>query len=433
MRFSPVMIFLTLLFNTPHTPLSAQHKKKMPFYELDVIRGLFFQPNTIDPYTGTGVEEFADGRKKMQVPIKDGKINGTVREWSVNGQKVFEAEYEMGVQVGVEKQWFASGQQSLEIPYTAGQPDGMCVEWFKHGRKKSEGLFRDGKEQGEHTWWHFNGRVDQKLTYRDGKAEGLVINWYDNGQLKMEANYQAGLKHGLLKRWYANGQLHSEGTYAMGEADGEEKTWSKAGLLEGKTIYEKGQVVREFNYRSGSIFMGNSYLVVVNEKESFFSVEVKGDRVSPRWTNGVSSYTVDGDLLQIFNYPIQSAIESASADLDEAELLRLFQVSEQEVLREKYGPELTVEHTLRQTPSGEPYLEWSFRVPASYPQREGAQKVVAEHFLSIICHKQVLNLRSIVIQEEDPSRIRQLLERTAATLQIKKDRIDLNTVLTNDE
>ena len=37
--------------------LQAQHKKKISFYELDIIRGLFFQPNTIDPYTGTALDK----------------------------------------------------------------------------------------------------------------------------------------------------------------------------------------------------------------------------------------------------------------------------------------------------------------------------------------------------------------------------------------
>ncbi len=432
MRFYPVALLLCLMCGSSLN-LSAQHKKKIPFYELDVIRGLFFQPNTIDPYTGTGIEEFSDGRKKMQVPIKDGKINGTVREWSVNGQKTFEAEYEMGVQVGVEKQWFANGQQSLEIPYLAGKAHGKCTEWFKHGRKKSEGDFVNGKEEGEHIWWHFNGNIDQKLTYRNGKAEGLVLNWYDNGEMKMEANYSQGLKDGTLKRWFANGQRHSEGSYVKGEPDGEEMTWSKAGLLEGKKIFDQGKLVQEFNYRSGSIFLGRSYLLVVNEKESFFTVEVKGNRVSPRWTNGVSSYTVDGELLQLFNYPIQTVIDMEAGNEQEEALLKRFQESEKAILEEKYGSGLEWQTEIKQSPSGKPYLLWSFPVPDSYPQREGVQKVASEHFLSIICHKQVLNLHSVVIEKDDPGPVQLLLERTASTVQVKKDRIDLNTVLSNDE
>ena len=368
----------------------------------------------------------------MVVPIKDGKINGTVREWAVNGQKIFEAEYEMGMQVGIEQQWYADGQKSLEIPYENGQAHGVCTEWFKHGRKKSEGRFVNGKEEGEHLWWFFNGQLDQQLIYENGKAEGLVKNWFESGQLKMEAEYHLGLKEGQMTRWYANGQKHSELVYKAGKEDGEELNWSKSGLLEGKKIFANGELVQEFNYRSGSVFLGTGYLQVFNEMESFFTVEVSGDRVSPRWTNGFSSYSVDGDLLQLFNYPLSNFSATEDGDAQEAEWLQQFQKSELTILQEKYKADLDWQSEMKQTPSGKEYLYWHFPIPADYKQREGAQKVAEEHFISIVCNRQILNLHSVVMEGEDPASVRQMLDRTAATLQIKKDRIDLNTVWANE-
>ena len=428
MHISQAMVFLAILILSSFQT-QAQHKKKIHYYELDVIRGLFFQPNTIAPYTGMAVEEFADGRKKMQVPIKDGKINGVVREWAVNGQKIFEAEYAMGVQTGTETQWYANGQKSLEIPYTNGSPDGLCLEWYKHGRKKSEGLFVNGKEEGEHRWWFYNGQLDQELTYKNGKAEGLVKNWYESGQLKMESEFRNGLREGRLTRWHANGQKHSEGFYKGGKADGEENTWSKSGLLEGKKIFKAGELVQEFNYRSGNIFLGTGYLQVFNERESFFTIEVRGAAVSPRWTSGLSSYSVDGALLQLFNYPISNFAEESLAEHTETELLQLFQKSEGVILQEKYQAELEVESAIQQTSSGKNYLYWSFPVPASFSQREGAKKVREEHYLSVICNRQVLNLRSVVMEGQEAEEIREMLQRTAETLKIASERIDLNTIL----
>lgn len=426
--------FLTLLFSVftlflTIEDLAAQHKKKINFYELDVIRGLFFQPNTIAPYTGTAFEEFADGRKKMQVPIKDGKMNGTIKEWSVNGQKVFEASYDMGVQTGMETQWFANGQKSLEIAYTNGVPDGVCTEWFKHGRKKSQGLFVKGKEEGEHLWWHLNGQLDQQLTYKNGKAEGLVKNWYQSGQLKLESEYRAGLKHGKITRWYANGAKHTEGYFVDGKEDGEERTWSKYGLLEGLKIFKNGELEKEYNYRSGNIFLGKSYLQVINERESFFMIEVKGGRVFPRWTNGLCSYSVDGDLLQIFNYPISNFIAEEESVSDEKDLLTRFQANEYEILEKKYGVALEVNKEFKKRTDGKQYLYWSFPVPPNYQQREGAKKVQAEHFISVICNKQVLNLRSLVMEGENAQNIQQMLERTVKTLRVENERIDLNSVM----
>lgn len=422
--------FWVLTFILLSNNLSAQHKKKIPYYELDVIRGLFFQPNTIAPYSGTAIEEFADGRKKMQVPIKDGKIDGMVRQWAVNGQKTFEADYEMGVQVGRETQWFANGQKSLEIPYQEGNPHGLCQEWYKHGRKKSEGQFVNGKEEGEHNWWFFNGKLDQKLTYKNGKAEGLVTNWYETGQLKLESEYKQGLKNGKITRWYVNGQKHTEGYFVAGKEDAKESTWSKSGLLEGIKVFKAGEVVKEFNYRSGNIFLGKSYLQVINEKESFFTLEVKGDLVRPRWTNGVSSYAVDGLLLQVFNYPLNN-FDVAEAGNEEAALLEVFQRSEAEILQQKYGSDLTISQKIEKRADGKVYLYWSFPIPDNYKQREGSSKVMEEHFVSVICHRQVLNMRSLLMEGENKADTQQLLNRTVETVRVESERIDLNSVLTN--
>jgi len=82
---------IILVFVTFFTfQLQAQHKKKISFYELDVIRGLFFQPNTVDPYTGTAVDKHSNGKKRLEIPIKNGKPNGTSKEWAKNGQKIHE-------------------------------------------------------------------------------------------------------------------------------------------------------------------------------------------------------------------------------------------------------------------------------------------------------------------------------------------------------
>ncbi len=425
LNFSFLVIFAFSAFNS----LSAQQKKKIPFYELDVNHGLFFQPNTIDPYTGTGIEDFADGRKKMQVPIKAGKIHGSVREWAVNGQKTFEANYEMGVQTGMETQWFANGQKSLEIPYVNGQPDGVCVEWYKNSNKKSEGSFRNGKEEGEHLWWYSGGQLDQQVTYLNGKAEGPVKNWYETGQLKLESEYKEGKKEGKVTRWYANGQKHSEGLYTQGVEDGKESTWSKSGLLEGEKIFEKGTLVKEYNYRSGNIYLGKGYLQVVNEKESFFSIEINGSSVSPRWTNGVSSYSVDGKLLQVFNYPLSNFIEDGNTMESESALLENFRKNEYEIHKEKYGVELEVLSSLSKKADGKEYLYWSFPVPSTFKQREGAKKMMEEHYLSVICNKQVLNLRSLLMEGESKTEVQQMLSKIVETLVVEEERIDLNSIM----
>jgi antitoxin component YwqK of YwqJK toxin-antitoxin module len=147
-------------------PILAQaQKKKIFFYELDLNDGLYFQPNTIAPYTGLAYEEHEKGKKKAHIPIKDGKINGKVKGWEKNGEKIYEAEYKMGVMVGTEKQWYATGAKKLQISYLNGKPDGVCTEWFKNESKKSEGYYTSGK-----------------VFYRRKRSTGLLQKWGSSGE-----------------------------------------------------------------------------------------------------------------------------------------------------------------------------------------------------------------------------------------------------------
>ena len=78
---------LLILINLLVFQAQAQQKKRINFYELDVIRGLYFQPNTIKPYSGTAFDKFPNGKKRMEMPIKEGKIHGVSKEWSDKGKK----------------------------------------------------------------------------------------------------------------------------------------------------------------------------------------------------------------------------------------------------------------------------------------------------------------------------------------------------------
>ena len=114
---------------------SAQ-KKKISTAELDQIRGLYYQRNTIGPFSGIAQEKHPNGKKKLQIPIKEGKLDGVAKEWAQDGTKIYEAQYVNGVQQGKETQWYATGKKKVELSYQNGEPEGICTEWHKNGPKK---------------------------------------------------------------------------------------------------------------------------------------------------------------------------------------------------------------------------------------------------------------------------------------------------------
>ena len=340
-------LFALLIFPT----LVTAQKNKIYLSQLDINNNLLFRPNTIAPFTGLAYEEFPSGKKKIHIPIKDGKVHGTVKEWEKNGQKIHEATFEHGIQTGIEKQWFANGRKKLEIAYANGQPEGVCTEWHKTGGKKSQGYFLNGKEDGEHNWWHYTGDKDQQVFYNDGLAEGMVINWFQSGVLKLKSQYLHGKKDGKTIEYYENGQKQSEGNFKEGMEHGEARFWSKQGVIEGIQTFDNGILVKDINYRSGSVHVTGGYLQIFNEKESFFIVDIKGDRVLPKKSLEIT-YILDGKVLQLFNTS-QNVFLTEVKQTDEEVTLKAYQSFEVDYLRNETKYDIQAQSEIFKTANGQ--------------------------------------------------------------------------------
>ncbi len=428
MNHKIVFVFLSCFFINLSTS-SAQIKKKIRFYELDVIRGLYYQPNTAKPYSGTAFDEHKGGKRKLEIPIKDGKIHGFVKEWEKNGKKVFEAEYNAGIQVGKEQQWYATGDKKLIINYLNGQAEGICTEWHKNGTKKSEGLFVNGKEEGTHQWWYDNGQQDQIANYTNGLQEGTVKHWFKSGQKKLFTNYVNGKKEGTTKEWFANGIPKMEKNYRADVEDGITQIWSKKGLLIRKTIYDKGKIIEDYNYSSGSIKSNKGFIQVFNQKESFYQTHIKGNRVNAIDDPRHIIYAVDGMLLRLFDIPTDSIFTTKEQALSIEEQLRTYVAKEAKLL--SLETEFPIEPVIEmgQTSSNTPYIHWYFVSPESKKEEQKPRTPQKEHYISIICNKQLLNYYSIVTNSDEPEQVTKMLKRIANSTEIAAERIDLNTIV----
>lgn len=419
--------FLALVFISCCSHSALAQKGKTYFYELDVNRGLLYKPNTIAPFTGTAIDVFPKGKKKMTVPIKEGKIHGTVKEWAQNGKKIYEASYENGLQTNMERQWYANGNKKLELQYVAGKPNGVCTEWFKNEKKKSEGQFVDGKEEGKHQWWYDNGNLDQIVFYKSGLTEGTVRSWHRNGQDRMTSEYTNGKQNGPSKEWYINGQLKHQSNFKNGLEDGEFYHWSSKGKLLGLKKYENGVLKEDYNYRSGNIRKENGYVQIFNEKESFFQIDIEGEEVLPLRGPDIA-YAVDGMMLQLFNISVASA--EAQADNNKSSLEKYLQF-ESDYIRKMTSYDIQVEKEFGKTENGIDYLMWQFVSPSSEDKEQKARTVQREYYLSFVCNNRILNLYSVQTNSDQPAAISAMLKSAANTLVIEKERIDLNGVVRN--
>jgi antitoxin component YwqK of YwqJK toxin-antitoxin module len=423
-------VIVTLLVFT--TFQGFAQKGKVLVYELDLIKGLYYQRNTIDPFTGTAYEEYGNGQKKLNIPIKDGKVNGTAREWNVNGDKVYEATFENGIQVGTETQWYATGDKKIELNYVNGQPDGTCIEWHKNGQKKSEGIFKNGKEEGEHNWWFSHGQLDQQVFYKNGLSDGVMKNWFQSGQIKLESHYSEGKKNGPTIKWHQNGQKKSEEHFKFDKPDGEAHFWSKTGIIQGIQIFENGNLIQDINYRSGNINIGDGYLQVFNEANSFFTVSITGTNVRTPERQKIITYIVDGMLLQIFNVSNKNFVDTVKVFSSDEELLDTYKEYETALVSATEPDfEYDFKSELLTLDSGKKVLHWYFKSPSSLDKEQKPRTVQEEHYFSMVCNQQVLSLYSAVTNSDDPVKVREMLLRIANDVKIYEDRIDLNQLAIN--
>ena len=417
-----LIVILILLFGVRVSAISQQ-KKRINFYELDVIKGKYYQPNTIDPYSGMAVVDFPNGKKRMRIPIKDGLVEGTATEWYDNGQKSYEASYQIGQQEGLEKQWFENGQLKLQIPYVNGLANGECQEYHKDGSLKSEGRFVGGKEEGVHVWYFKNGVKDQEMTYVKGITNGRVFQWYENGKERLKTNHTNGQLDGDYLMKYGNGQDKTKGTYSGGSKVDTFWHWEKDGKLQELEVYDSiGNLHNTFNYRNGSVKTDKGYVEVFNFKDNYFKIEINSDGIVP--LNGYHiSYSLGNLLLQVIPIRKEASTNSQLIGLDSLIL------QEQKVIEKKLGKEIDFQSEKGITKQGLNFVYWWFASPDLKEEEKNLRTVLEEHYITIDCKEHMVNLYSVRTVSDKESAVKRMLLNVSDGVQLEDGPIDLNSIV----
>ena len=125
----------------------AQQPPRVIEYEQTQVRdGLVYEVGVADPYTGTVVEHYPNGQKKVEGNVVNGKPEGAFTAWYENGQKKVERNYVNGIREGVETEWYENGQKKTEGNVVNGQQNGVFTRWDENGQKLSETCFRNDLE-----------------------------------------------------------------------------------------------------------------------------------------------------------------------------------------------------------------------------------------------------------------------------------------------
>jgi antitoxin component YwqK of YwqJK toxin-antitoxin module len=136
--------------------------------------------------------------------------------------------------------YHANGAKKSEGSLNDGKPTGVWTVWHENGNVDSKGSYNDnGNRTGEWTGWHENGKVKTKGSFNNGKRTGEWTIWYDNGKVNRKGSYNDnGNKTGEWIEWDENGKVRTKGSYNdAGNPTGEWIEWDENGKVSSKGSY----------------------------------------------------------------------------------------------------------------------------------------------------------------------------------------------------
>jgi antitoxin component YwqK of YwqJK toxin-antitoxin module len=89
---------------------AAAQPKEEDYAKLKYRNELFTDPQSGQPFTGIAHDSYKSGKPKAEYPFKNGKYDGTVKEWWENGNKKAETEFKDGERLGKNSEWTEAGK-----------------------------------------------------------------------------------------------------------------------------------------------------------------------------------------------------------------------------------------------------------------------------------------------------------------------------------
>ncbi|MCH9031269.1 MAG: toxin-antitoxin system YwqK family antitoxin, partial [candidate division Zixibacteria bacterium] len=120
---------------------------------------------------------------------------------------------------GTRTAYFISGEKFSEVPVKNGRENGTMRVWDQEGIKTADIEFSDGAQNGKSVFWYENGNKRLEIDFVDGFENGTWKTWYPDGALWVEGEVKHGNRVGIWTEWHPNGVKKSEGPYELFEVD----------------------------------------------------------------------------------------------------------------------------------------------------------------------------------------------------------------------
>ena len=176
----------------------------------------------------------------------------------------------------------------------------------------------------------------------------------------------------------------------------------------------------EGDYRSGAIKSPSGYVLVWNQPNNYYVLEIKGKDVRQTSTER-KLFSVDGKFLQVVDAAVANIIQAAGGQkLPDKAVLEAHRDWETKFLESEYKSKLKIESSWQKLTNGKDALWWMATVPESI--KTNVKKQV---YLTVVQGNYVLMLGGAVTEVTDESAAQQLLLTTIETLKTSDKPTDL--------
>lgn len=135
----------------------------------------------------TGIYE--TGELRYEVPLKNGKRDGVL------------------------KQYYKTGELQLISEWENGEKKGITKTFYKNGQIKTIEIFRNNLIQDTAIYYDSLGQILEIFPYVDGKLDGNYKAYYHNGQIEVRGKYCDGKKCGKAWIFYPDGGIKLKRIY----------------------------------------------------------------------------------------------------------------------------------------------------------------------------------------------------------------------------
>ncbi len=194
---------------------------------------------------GEWVELYPDSTMRAKGLYINGKRSGEWRFYYPGEVLEQVGFYKNGLLDGTWTWYYVDGKIQKQEDFFENQPEGKYVEYDETGAVIASGSYFEGMKTGK--WKEQSGEVVSEGEYRNDKQVGEWVSYYANGNLAFKGSFKGGYPDGEHLYYYPNGKLRERQQYSGGIRNGLWRKYLDNGELFFEETYEqdKDEVLRE--------------------------------------------------------------------------------------------------------------------------------------------------------------------------------------------